>query len=247
MKQVSGPGSEGCWWTGAACRQAGTGRGPVGWQCQSSPQERHVVSEPVSEPVSPWCPLLVSRTRHSRESMGLRGEQGTLFCPWQACSGVPSGFSMGHGDTHHPKASLPAGGIGLSPEEWAQIVLVTPWVISLSFSISLWVGTPEDQPAFWRGAEAAFRSPFFQGLPPVPQPGTWGCGGAPGSLTFPPLTCGSSCFAGAAGCVATLLHDAAMNPAEGNDGPGLLGRGESGSARAFWVLSVAQRVLLLLA
>lgn len=24
-------------------------------------------------------------------------------------------------------------------------------------------------------------------------------------------------FAGAAGCVATLLHDAAMNPAEGND------------------------------
>lgn len=127
VKQVSGPGSEGCWWTGAACRQAGTGRGPVGWQCQSSPQERHVVSEPVSEPVSPWCLLLVSRTRHSRESMGLRGEQGTLFCPWQACSGVPSGFSMGHGDTHHPKASLPAGGIGLSPEEWAQIVLVTPW------------------------------------------------------------------------------------------------------------------------
>lgn len=100
VKQVSGPGSEGCWWTGAACRQAGTGRGPVGWQCQSSPQERHVVSEPVSEPVSPWCPLLASRTHHSRESMGLRGEQGTLFCPWQACSGVPSGFSMEHGDTH---------------------------------------------------------------------------------------------------------------------------------------------------
>lgn len=39
----------------------------------------------------------------------------------------------------------------------------------------------------------------------------------------PPLTCGSSCFAGAAGCVATLLHDAAMNPAEGNDGPALPG------------------------
>lgn len=39
----------------------------------------------------------------------------------------------------------------------------------------------------------------------------------------PPLTCGSSCFAGAAGCVATLLHDAAMNPAEGNDEPALPG------------------------
>lgn len=114
--------------------------------------------------------------------MGLRGEQGTLFCPWQACSGVPLGFSMGHGDTHHPKASLPAGGIGLSPEEWAQIVLGT-WqpvtIFSLSFSISLWVGTPEDQPAFWRGAEAAFRSHLFsrgfllclsQGLGAVVEP-----------------------------------------------------------------------------
>lgn len=29
------------------------------------------------------------------------------------------------------------------------------------------------------------------------------------------LTCHSFCLAGAAGCVATLLHDAAMNPAEG--------------------------------
>lgn len=31
-----------------------------------------------------------------------------------------------------------------------------------------------------------------------------------------PFTCDSCCLAGAAGCVATLLHDAAMNPAEGN-------------------------------
>ncbi|KAF1669099.1 Mitoferrin-2, partial [Pygoscelis papua] len=36
----------------------------------------------------------------------------------------------------------------------------------------------------------------------------------PGVPRLHPLTCGSSCFAGAAGCVATLLHDAAMNPAE---------------------------------
>lgn len=86
--------------------------------------------------------------------------------------------------------------------------------------------------------EATFRSHLFHGPPPVPWPGTWGYAGVPGSLTFPPLTCGSSCFAGAAGCVATLLHDAAMNPAEGNDGPGLLGRGQSGSARASWVPSV---------
>ncbi|KAL2302920.1 hypothetical protein Nmel_010373 [Mimus melanotis] len=83
LKQVSGPGSEGCWWTGAACRQAGTGRGPVGWQCQSSRRECRVVLEPVS----PWCPLLVSRTHHSRRSMGLRGEQGT-FRPWQVQPGV---------------------------------------------------------------------------------------------------------------------------------------------------------------
>lgn len=111
LTQVSGPGSEGCWWTGAACRQAGTGGGPVGWQCQSSLQECHMVSEPIS----PWCPLLVSRSRHSRGSMGLRGEQGT-FCPWQAQCQQASPW-----DTHHPKASLPAGGICLSPKEWAQM------------------------------------------------------------------------------------------------------------------------------
>lgn len=204
----------------------------------------------VSEPVSPRCTLLVWRTRHSRGSVGLRGEQGTA-CPWPACSAVPAGFSVGPGDTRHPKASLPAGGTGLSPEEWTD----ESWsphrtwhpvtIFFLSFSISLWVGAPEDGSACL--LDLTFRSHLFQGPPPVPWPGTQGSGGVPGSLTFPPLTCGSSCFAGAAGCVATLLHDAAMNPAEGNDGPGLLGRGESGSARASWLPSVAQRVLLLLA
>lgn len=245
LTQVSGPGSEGCWWTRAACRQAGTGGGPVGWQCQSSPQECHMVSEPVS----PWCPLLVSRSRHSRGSMGLRGEQGT-FCPGQACSTVPAG----HGDTHHPKASLPAGGIGLSLKEQAQMSPGHPMGLgslsqsspSLSRPHSGWEPLRISLP-FGREVEATFRSHLFQEPRAVPWPGTWGCGGVPGSLTFPPLTCGSSCFAGAAGCVATLLHDAAMNPAEGNDGPGLLGRGESGSAKASWVPSIAQRVLLLLA
>lgn len=69
-----------------------------------------------SEPVSPWWPLLVSRTHHSRGSMGLRGEQGT-FRPWQACGKMPAGFSVAHGDTRHPKASLPAGtATGLFPQ-----------------------------------------------------------------------------------------------------------------------------------
>lgn len=36
-------------------------------------------------------------------------------------------------------------------------------------------------------------------------------------------------FAGAAGCVATLLHDAAMNPAEGKDSLVILLGGQPGS------------------
>ncbi|XP_032605057.2 mitoferrin-2 isoform X2 [Taeniopygia guttata] len=183
---------------------------PVRWQCQSSPQECHMVSEPVS----PWCPLLDSRTRHSRGSTGLRGEQG-VFRPRQAHRGVPAG----HGNTRHPKASLPAGGIGLSPKEQAQMSPSHPMAHgSLSQSspcLSHSGGEPlRTSLPFGREMEATFRSHLFQGPPPAPWPGTWGCGGVPGSLTFPPLTCGSSCFAGAAGCVATLLHDAAMNPAE---------------------------------
>lgn len=161
---------------------------------------------------------------------------------------MPAGFPLEPGDTHHPKASLPAAGIGLSLKEWAQMSPGQPMGLSslsqsspsLSRSRSGWEFLRTSLP-FGREVEATFRSHLFQGPPPVPWPGTWGCGGVPGSLTFPPLTCGSSCFAGAAGCVATLLHDAAMNPAEGNDGPGLPGRGESGSARASQILSAAQR------
>lgn len=177
-------------------------------------------------------PIARLRTRHSRGSVGLRGEQGT-FCPWQACSAVPAGFSVGPGDTHHPEASLPAGGIGLSPKEWAQMSpshrtgLGSLSQSSPSQSQSGWEPLRISLP-FGREMEAAFRSHLFQGRPPEPWPGTRGCGGVPGSLTFPPLTCGSSCFAGAAGCVATLLHDAAMNPAEGNDGPACWGGEKQG-------------------
>lgn len=59
-----------------------------------------------------------------------------------------------------------------------------------------------------RSGEAVgfFRALSTPGVAAVSQPSSHG------------LTCGS-CFssAGAAGCVATLLHDAAMNPAEGNN------------------------------
>nr|XP_005481250.1 mitoferrin-2 [Zonotrichia albicollis] len=95
---------------------------------------------------------------------------------------------MGHGSLPLPSPSIPVSQSGWEP---------------LSTSLP-----------FGREMEAAFRSHLFHGPLPVPLPGTWGCAGVPGSLTLPPLTCGSSCFAGAAGCVATLLHDAAMNPAE---------------------------------
>ncbi|XP_064573074.1 mitoferrin-2 isoform X2 [Zonotrichia leucophrys gambelii] len=115
LKRVGGPGSGGCWWTGAACRQAGTGCGPVGRQCQSSPQERHVVLEPVS----PWCPLPVSRTRHSRGSMGLRGEQGT-FCPWQACSKCQR-------DVGTLTMGCQLVALACPPKSGHRLVPVTPW------------------------------------------------------------------------------------------------------------------------
>lgn len=91
--------------------------------------------------------------------------------------------------------------------------------------------------------EAAFRYRPLPGASACASAGDSGLQVEPRGPSPPPLTCGSSCFAGAAGCVATLLHDAAMNPAEGNDGPGPPGRGGSGAARATQVPSAAQRVL----
>lgn len=91
--------------------------------------------------------------------------------------------------------------------------------------------------------EAAFGSCPLPGVSSCALAGVSGPWWSPGVPRLPPLTCGSSCFAGAAGCVATLLHDAAMNPAEGNDGPGLPGRGGSGAAHATGVPSAARRVL----
>lgn len=77
--------------------------------------------------------------------------------------------------------------------------------------------------------EATFGFHPLPGASSCALAGDSGLWWSPGVPRLHPLTCGSSCFAGAAGCVATLLHDAAMNPAEGNDGPGLPGRGGSGA------------------
>jgi len=217
LRQAGGgrrPWLGGCWWTGAARRRAGTGRGAVGWRSRSSPQERCVAAEPIS----PWWLPLDRRSCRGGESAGplavLRAPTGW----WHRAVA---------GDWARGRPARPPG-------------LGSPSRSSPSFLSSLRVGTAEDR------LEGRWRPPLglapFPGPPPVPGWGTRGRGGAPGSLASPRFTCGSSCFAGAAGCVATLLHDAAMNPAEGNSGPGLPGRGGSGAARAARVPSAGRRV-----
>uniref|UniRef100_A0A8C0EYN5 Solute carrier family 25 member 28 n=1 Tax=Bubo bubo TaxID=30461 RepID=A0A8C0EYN5_BUBBB len=62
--------------------------------------------------------------------------------------------------------------------------------------------------------EATFGSRPLPGASSCALTGDSGLWWSLGVPRLPPLTSGSSCFAGAAGCVATLLHDAAMNPAE---------------------------------
>ncbi|XP_005144128.2 mitoferrin-2 isoform X1 [Melopsittacus undulatus] len=104
---------------------------------------------------------------------------------------------------------LPTGGLGLSPGLGPSKYQSThgTWQPVLLFPQALWVGTAEDWPT--RGMKA------ISGSHPLPR-GLLPCLGVvePRGPSPPPFTCGSSCFAGAAGCVATLLHDAAMNPAE---------------------------------
>ncbi|XP_025906443.1 mitoferrin-2 [Nothoprocta perdicaria] len=86
---------------------------------------------------------------------------------------------------------------------------------SLSSLNSFGVGAAEDGPSARTGEGGRLCiSPFPGGLL-LCSGGGPGLAVEPRGLSPPPaLTCGSSCFAGAAGCVATLLHDAAMNPAE---------------------------------
>lgn len=211
------------------------------WVSDSLLQEYRVVSEPIT----PWCPLLDSRSRRSVESLGPRGEQGTS-CPRQACGGVPSAFSsVGQGDTCHPLGPLSPAGIGLSPSESRSAHGTLQPVAIFSLFLELSAGREPLRTSPPRGGEmeAAFGSRPLPGASSCALAGGSGLRWSPGVPRLPPLTCGSSCFAGAAGCVATLLHDAAMNPAEGNDGPGLPGRGGSGAARAARVPSAAQRVL----
>ncbi|XP_065528088.1 mitoferrin-2 isoform X1 [Lathamus discolor] len=112
---------------------------------------------------------------------------------------------------------LPAGGLGLSLRAGPKPVLVNlrdltachnPLAVSSSSPGGNCSGLAHQGDGGHLWISPSSRGLLLclgRGLGAVAEP--WG-------PSPPPFTCGSSCFAGAAGCVATLLHDAAMNPAE---------------------------------
>lgn len=152
------------------------------------------------------CGAVVFTERLPRESVGTEGEQGTVcrrrwllpVVPWEPCDRAGGHLSCerwGSGPTW--------------PARRDRLPCSSP---SLCRTLSGWellrTGPPLRR---WRLPLDLILLSSGGGLGVLVEPR--------GLLPSPPLTCGSSCFAGAAGCVATLLHDAAMNPAEGNGDP----------------------------
>lgn len=152
------------------------------------------------------CGAVVFTKRLPRESVGTEGEQGTVcrrrwllpVVPWEPCDRAGGHLSCerwGSGPTW--------------PARRDRLPCSSP---SLCRTLSGWellrTGPPLRR---WRLPLDLILLSSGGGLGVLVEPR--------GLLPSPPLTCGSSCFAGAAGCVATLLHDAAMNPAEGNGDP----------------------------
>lgn len=159
-----------------------------------------------------WCPVVLGKSHPQRVCSKMLSGSSSRWVQRPSFCGTPASRWPARAGTE----GVPAG-----PRD------LTDCRAPLLLSVELFFGWDllRTSPPSGQEMEAAFgsRPPlrghfllcFGGGLGVVVEP--------LGLSPPPPLTCGSSCFAGAAGCVATLLHDAAMNPAEGNDEPALPG------------------------